>query len=60
MSFKHVYVFVGLLKDYWSDCPKHFSEIVEAPECLSSMYIFLLDLKKTPGVPGAPKYFLKL
>ena len=38
-------------------CPTHFSEVVEAPQCLSSLWIFLYDFYKTPGVPGGPKYF---
>ena len=37
--------------------PKHFSEVVEAPECLSSLKIFFYDFSKTPGVPGVPKHF---
>ena len=37
--------------------PKHFSEGVEAPECLSSLWIFLYDFYKTPGVLGGPKHF---
>ena len=37
--------------------PKHFSEVLEPPECLSSLKIFLYDFSKTPGVPGVPKHF---
>ena len=29
-----------------------WTEVVEAPECLSSWKIFLYDLYKTLGVPG--------
>ena len=36
---------------------KHFSEGVEASECLTSLWIFLYDFYKTPGVPGGPKHF---
>ena len=35
----------------------HFSEVVEAPEYLSSLEIFLYDLHKTPGVPGVLGHF---
>ena len=37
--------------------PKQFSEVVEASECLTSLYIFLHDFYKTPGVPGDPRHF---
>ena len=37
--------------------PKHFSEVVETPGCLSSLYIFLYDFYKTTGVPEGPKHF---
>ena len=36
---------------------KHFSEVVEASECLTSLWIFLYDFYKTPGVLGVPKHF---
>ena len=35
----------------------HFFEVVEAPQCLSSLEIYLYDFDKTPGVPGDPGYF---
>ena len=35
----------------------HFSEAVEALECLSTLFIFLYDIYKTPGVPGDPGHF---
>ena len=31
--------------------PKHFSEVLEPPECLKSLKIFLYDFYKTLGVP---------
>ena len=34
-----------------------WTEVVEAPECLSSWKIFLYDLYKTLGVPGVHEYF---
>ena len=37
--------------------PKYFSEVVEVPECLSSLYIFLYDFYKTTGVPEGHKQF---
>ena len=37
--------------------PKHFSEVEEASECLSSLEIFLFDLYKTLWVTGGPKHF---
>ena len=37
--------------------PKHLSEVVEVPECLSSLKIFLYDFSKSPWVPGVPKHF---
>ena len=37
--------------------PKHFSEVIEAPKCLSSLLILLYDFYKTPGVLGGPKHF---
>ena len=38
----------------------HFSEVVEASECLPSLKIILYDFLKTPGVPEGPKHILKL
>ena len=40
--------------------PEHFSEVVKAPECLSSLEIFLYDFHKTPGVPEGPEHFSKV
>ena len=40
--------------------PKHFSEVVEALECLSSLEIVLHDFLKTPGVLEGPKHFSKV
>ena len=40
--------------------PKHFSEVVEALECLYSFEIFLSDFYKTIGVPGDPGHFSKV
>ena len=37
--------------------PKHYSEVLEATECLSCLKIFWYDFSKTPGVPGVPKTF---
>ena len=37
--------------------PRHISEVVDAPECLSSMKIFLYDFYKPAGVPGGLKHF---
>ena len=37
--------------------PKYFSEVVKAPECLSSLEIFLYDFYKTPWVPGGFKHY---
>ena len=37
--------------------PKHFSEVVEAPQWLPSLQMFLYDFDKTPGVPGDPWHF---
>ena len=37
--------------------PGHFSEVVEASECLSSLKIILYDFYKTTGVPGVHEYF---
>ena len=42
----------GVPGDLW-----HFSEVVEALECLSSLEIFLYDFYKTLGVPGDLKHF---
>ena len=36
---------------------KHFSEDVEATECLSCLYIFLYEFYKTPWVPRVPEHF---
>ena len=36
---------------------KHYSEVVEAPEYLSGLKIFLYDFYKPPRVPEGPKYF---
>ena len=38
-------------------CIIHFSKLVEARECLSSLEIFLYDFWKTSGVPGSPAHF---
>ena len=35
----------------------HFSEVVKAPEYLSSLEIFFHDFYKTPGVPGDLGHF---
>ena len=40
--------------------PGHFSEVVEAVECLSSLEIFLYYFYKTTGVPGDPGHFSKV
>ena len=40
--------------------PKYFSEVIKAPQCLSSLLIFLYDFYKTPGVPGGPKHFYEV
>ena len=37
--------------------PEYFSEDVKAPECLSSLKLFLYHFYKTPGVPGDPGHF---
>ena len=37
--------------------PKHFPEVKEAAESLSSLQTVLNDFKKTPRVPGGPKHF---
>ena len=37
--------------------PKHFHEVVESQECLSSLKIFLYKLYKAHGVPEGPKHF---
>ena len=37
--------------------PKHFSEGVEASECLTRIQIFLYDFYKIPGVPEGHKHF---
>ena len=37
--------------------PKDFSEVVEAPQCLSSLEIYFYDFDKTPGVPGDLGHF---
>ena len=37
--------------------PKHFSEVVESSECLTSLQIILCDFYKTPGVPIGLKHF---
>ena len=37
--------------------PGYFSEVVEASECLSSLWIFLYPFYKTTGVPGVHEYF---
>ena len=39
---------------------KHYSEVVEASECLASLQIFLYEFWKTPGVPGSHKHFSEL
>ena len=58
MSVKFVNIFSWLLQAPGdSGGSKHFSEVVEAPEFLSSLYIFLNDFYKTSGVPGGPKHF---
>ena len=62
MSVKLVNIFVCLLKDFYQTpgvpgVPEYLSEVVKAPECLSSLEIFLYDFYKTPGVPGVPEYF---
>ena len=60
MSVKFVNIFSWLLQAPGdSGGSKHFSEVVEAPEFLSSLWTILYDLYKTPGVPGGPKHFLK-
>ena len=40
-----------------SGCPKYFSVVVEASECLASLYRFYFIFILTPGVPGGPKHF---
>ena len=40
--------------------PEYFSEVVKAPECLSSLEIFLYHFYKTTGVPGDPGHFSKV
>ena len=61
MSIKVVNIFVSFLKVSWvNGGPPHFSENVEAPECLSSLKIFLYNFYKTPGLPGGPKHFSEL
>ena len=37
--------------------PKHFHEVVEYQECLSSLKMFLYELYKAHGVPVGPKHF---
>ena len=37
--------------------PIHFSEVVEAQECLCNLKIVLYDFQKTLGVPEVPKHF---
>ena len=37
------------------EIPNIFLKFLEASECVASLYIFLYDFYKTPGVPGGPK-----
>ena len=58
MSIMILITFVWLLKESGvPGGPKHYSEVVEAAECLSSLKLFFYDFSKTPGMSGGTKHY---